>query len=265
MTGFASWARCNRAGGGGFSALALSPAVRLAALASLLAFCAACAPPSDAPPPVGRTGRIADVPDSLVARLGAGALTAAFARLDATPYEATVVVTEADDDGQTVGRFERRLAHAPGAAPRVLETQASGTLADTAGLDPARLRLSDPMPDLLADTPAYLAPATREQYAVRVAPAGEAFRSVDIRHTANTDQGVDRVSAIVDVATGAVRRMAVARANTSAIFDEATRADVRLAGGLPVAVETTSIVSTPLSGGHTYRVAWEIRPRGQGG
>ena len=256
-------ARCNRAGGGGFSRLALSPAVRLAVLASGLLFCAACGSPSDAPPPPGPSGPVADVPDALVARLGAGALTAAFARLDAVPYEATVVVTEANEDGQTVGRFERRLAQAPDAAPQVLETQASGTLADTAGLDPARLRLADPMPGLLADTPAYLAPATRDQYAVRVAPAGRTVRSIDVRHDAATEQGVDRVSAVVDIATGAIRRMVVARASTSAIYDEATRADVRLAGGLPVAVETTSIVSTPLSGGHTYRVAWEIRPAGQ--
>lgn len=205
-------------------------------------------------------GAVADVPDSLVARLGAGALTAAFARLNAVPYEATVVVTEANEDGQTTGRFERRLAVVPGAGVRVLETQASGTLADTSSLDPERLRLADPMPGLLADTPAYLAPATREQYAVRAAPAGPTLRSVDVRHIANTDQGVDRVSAVLDIATGAVLRMAVARANTSAIYDEATRADVRLADGLPVAVETTSVVSTPLSGGRTYRVAWEIRP-----
>lgn len=256
---------CNRAGGGGFSGPVLPPAVRLAALVSLLVACAACASPSDAPPPPGRTGPIADVPDSLVARLGAGALMAAFARLDAVPYEATVVVTEADEDGQTVGRFERRIAHVPGAAVRILETQASGTLADTAGLDPARLRLADPMPDLLADTPAYLAPATREQYAVRVAPVGATERAVEVEHVADTDQGIDRVSAVLDVATGMVRRMAVARANTSAIYDEATRADVRLAGGLPVAVETTSVVSTPLSGGRTYRVAWQIRPGGHGG
>ncbi len=253
-------ARCNRAGGGVFFGLALSPAVRLAALVPLLVLCAACASPSTTPPSVGPLGPVADVPDSLVTRLGAGALTAAFARLDAVPYEATVVVTEANEDGQTVGRFERRIAHAPGAPTRVLETQASGTLADTAGLDPARLRLADPMPDLLADTPAYLAPATRDQYAVRAVPVGGTLRAVEIQHDAETEQGIDRVSAVLDIATGMARRMAVSRANTSAIFDEATRAEVRLTGGLPVAVETTSVVSTPLSGGRTYRVAWQIRP-----
>ncbi len=253
-------ARCNRGGGGGFSHLPLSPAVRLAALASLLVVCAACASPSDAPPPTGPSGPVADVPDSLVARLGAGALTGAFARLDAVPYEATVIVTEANEDGQTTGRFERRIAHAPGAQTRVLETRASGSLADTTGLDPARLRLTDPMPDLLADTPAYLAPATRDQYSVRAVPVGGTARAVEIQHDADTEQGIDRVSAVLDVATGIVRRMAVARANTSAIFDEATRAEVRLADGLPASVETTSVVSTPLSGGRTYRVAWQIRP-----
>ena len=139
-----------------------------------------------------------------------------------------------------------------------------GTLADTAGLDPAQLTISDPLPQVLADAPAYVAPATRDQYTVQAGPLQGTIRQVDVRHTADTEQPVERATATLDVATGDVLQVAIARQSTSAIYDEATRVDVRMqpspGGPIPQAVETTSIVSTPLSGTTTYRVAWTITP-----
>jgi hypothetical protein len=240
--------------------------LRLAVLAFACLF-AACTPPSDEaraalPAP---SGPVAGQPAALAARLGPGALAASFARLDAMPYDARVVVEELDGSARPVGRFERTLRHNPGAGDAALATRASGTLADTAGLDAAQLTLRDPMPAVLPDVPAYLAPATRDQYAVRVGASRGAVRLVDVSHTADTEQAVERVVAAVDTATGAVLRMSVARASRSAIYDEATRAEVRLqaaaGGALPVAVETTSIVESPLSEPRTYRVVWRITPR----
>ena len=213
--------------------------------------------------PVAPSGPVAGTPGALAARLVPGALAAAFARLDATDYDARVVVEELDASSVSLGRFERTLRHA-GGQTRVGATTASGTLADTAGLDPARLALCDPLPAVLPDVPAYLAPATRDQYTVRVAPGRGSVRQVDVAHGTDAEQAVERVVAVVDTATGEVLRVSVARSSRSAIYDEATRADVRLAsvGGrvLPVAVETTSIVSSPLSGTRAYRVSWRITP-----
>lgn len=199
-----------------------------------------------------------------MARLVPGTLGASFERLAASAYEARVVVEETDESGMRVGRFERVVQHTPGAGDRVTSTRASGTLADTAGVAPARL--ADPLPSVLSDPPAYVAPSTRDQYTVRTGTAGGTVRQVDIQHTADTEQAVERVTAAVDVATGDVLRVAVARLSRSAIYDEATRIEVRLrravGGPVPFAVETTSTVSTPLSGTSTYRVAWQIRPAG---
>ena len=244
--------------------------MRLAVFASvclLAASVAACTSPSDAPreAPAAPSGPVSGQPAALAARLGQGALAAAFARLDAIPYEARLVVEELDGSSLPVGRFERTLRHVPGQPDATRATRASGTLADTAGLDAARLTVRDPMPSVLPDVPAYLAPATRDQYAVRVAASRGAVRIVDVSHTADTEQAVERVVAAVDTATGAVLRMSVARASRSAIYDEATRAEVRLraaaGGALPTAVETTSIVESPLSEARTFRVVWRITPR----
>lgn len=228
---------------------------------------AACQSPADqaAAAAAAPSGPVAGTPDALVARLGSAGLAASFARLAAVPYDARVVVEELDEASQPVGRFERTLRHTPGQPDRLLATKASGTLADTTGLDPARLQIQDPMPSVLADVPAYLAPSTREQYAVRVGRAAGAVRAVEVVHTADTDQAVERVVAAVDTSTGDVLRMTVARQSRSAIYDEATRAEVRLrpapGGALPAAVETTSIVASPLSGTRTYRVSWRVTPR----
>ena len=215
--------------------------------------------------PAAPSGPVGGTPGALAARLVPGALAAAFARLDAADYDARVVVEELDASSMSRGRFERTLRHTAGIT-RVAATRASGTLADTAGLDPARLALRDPLPAVLPDVPAYLAPATRDQYMVRVGPPRGSVRQVEVAHGADTEQAVERVVAAVDTATGDVLRVTVARSSRSAIYDEATRADVRLASisgrVLPVAVETTSIVSSPLSGIRTYRVVWRITPAG---
>ena len=257
---------CNRSGRGGFSRSSALPSVRAAVLAVCLTLLAACSSSTDPDRavPVAPSGPVAGTAGALAARLVPGALAAAFARLDAADYDARVVVQELDESSQPLGRFERTLRHA-GGRTRVLSTDASGTLADTAGLDPARLTLRDPLPAVLPDVPPYLAPATRDQYSVRVGAARGAVRAVDVAHGTDAEQASERVAATVDTATGEVLRMTVARSSRSAIYDEATRAEVRLrpfAGGvLPVAVETTSIVSSPLSGIRTYRVAWQVTPR----
>ena len=262
--GSGRWA-CNRALPGGFCLSPTPVRVRLVFSAVCLATFAACAPPSSRPDsaPV-LTGPVAESTQALVARLVPTALGASFRRLAATAYEARVVVEETDESGQRVGRFERVVQHTPGAADRMLVARASGTLADTAGLGLARL--TDPLPSVLSDTPAYVAPSTRDQYTVRTGSAGGSVRQVDIEHTADTEQAVERVTAAIDVATGDVLRVAVARLSRSAIYDEATRTEVRLrratGGPVPFAVETTSTVSTPLSGTSTYRVTWQVRPPG---
>jgi len=248
---------------------AVSSAVCLLTFAaSAVAVCAlaACGSPSEAPRdvPPAPSGPVADTPEALAERLGPGALAGAFARLDATAYEATVVVEELDPSSIPLGQFSRDLRHTPGGPVRVLRTRASGTLADTSGIDPARLALRDPLPSVLPDTPAYLAPATRDQYAVRLGSRRGAVRTVEVAHTADTDQAVGRVRAAVDTATGDVLRVVVERASRSAIYDESTRAEVRLraapGGPLPSSVETVSNVSTPLSGIRTYRVTWRVGP-----
>lgn len=237
--------------------------MRLVAFACAVCLLAACDSPADRAAAAAPSGPVAGTPDALVGRLGSAALAASFARLAAVPYDARVVVEELDESSRPVGRFERTLRHAPGQRDRLLAAVASGTLADTSGLEP--LRVQDPMPSVLAGVPAYLAPSTREQYAVRVGRAAGAVRAVEVAHTADTEQPVERVVAAVDTSTGDVLRMTVARQSRSAIYDEATRAEVRLrpapGGALPAAVETTSIVSSPLSGLRTYRVAWRITPR----
>ena len=226
----------------------------------------ACTPPSDAPRnvPPPPSGPVADDAASLVTRLGPGALADAFRRLDGSAYDATVVVEEMDASGAQVGRFERVVRHRPGAGEQALRTTATGTLADTSGLDPARLRLRDPLPAVLPDTPAYLAPATRDQYAARLGPRLGPVRTVSVAHDADTEQAVERVTARVDTATGDVLRIAVVRSSRSAVYSEATRATVRLrpapAGPLPAVVETSSLVSTPLSETRTYRVTWRVGP-----
>ncbi len=241
--------------------------MRLVVFACAVCLLAACTSPADraAAAAAAPSGPVAGTPDALVARLGSRALAASFARLATVPYEARVVVEELDESARPVGRFERTLRHAPGQPDRLLATRASGTLADTSGLDPARLQIQDPMPAVLADVPAYLAPSTREQYAVRVGRAAGAVRAIEIAHTADTDQAVERVVAAIDTTTGDVLRMTVARQNRSAIYDESTRAEVRLlprpGGALPAAVETTSIVSSPLSGIRTYRMIWQVTLR----
>ena len=241
--------------------------MRFVAVACAVCLFAACESPAEGAAAVAAapSGPVAGTPDALVGRLGSAALAASFARLAAVPYDARVVVEELDETSRRVGRFERTLRHTPGQPDRLLATRGSGTLADTSGLDPARLALKDPMPSVLPDVPAYLAPSTLEQYAVRVGRAAGAVRAVEVAHTADTEQPVERVLAAVDTSTGDVLRMTVARQSRSAIYDEATRAEVRLrpapGGALPVAVETTSIVSSPLSGTRTYRVAWRVTPR----
>ncbi len=252
---------CNRIRRGGYSPSAFPSPVRLLAVVSLMSV-AACASPAEGPAPAPVSGSVAGSPAALAALLGPGAVAAAFERLGGVAHDARVVVEELDESSRPLGRFERTVRHAPGAADVRLGTQATGTLADTAGLDPARLRLRDPIPSVLPDTPAYLAPATRDQYAVRVGPPRGSIRGVEVVHEADTEQAVQRVVATVDTASGDVLRMTVARSSRSAIYDEATRADVRLQNGpgglVPGAVETTSIVSTPLGGIRTYRVTWRI-------
>lgn len=241
--------------------------MRFVAVACAVCLLAACESPAEQAATVAAapSGPVAGTPDALVGRLGSAALAASFARLAAVPYDARVVVEELDETSRRVGRFERTFRHTPGQPDLLLGTRGSGTLADTSGLDPARLALKDPMPSVLPDVPAYLAPSTREQYAVRVGRAAGAVRAVEVAHTADTEQAVERVVAAVDTASGDVLRMTVARQSRSAIYDEATRAEVRLrpapGGALPVAVETTLIVSSPLSGTRTYRVAWRVTPR----
>ena len=234
--------------------------MRLATFVCLFLLSACASSGGDAPPPA-RIGPVAGVPDSLAARLVPTALAASFERLAGTTYRARVVVVQTDDVGRRLGRFERAFTHTPSGL-RSVTTRAQGTLADTAGLDLPRL--ADPFPHVLADTPAYLAPSTRDQYTARAGAARGTVRAVDVQHTADTDQAVERVTAAVDTATGDVLRFAVFRTSTSAIYDEATRAEVRLArapgGPLPRAVETTSTVSTPLAGTTTYRVSWTIGP-----
>ena len=254
---------CNRIRRGGYCPSAFPLPVRLIAAVCLLSV-AACAPPAEAPAPAALSGPVDGTSAALAARLGPGAVASAFERLGAVAYDARVVVQELDESSRPVGRFERTVRHAPGAPDRFLASRATGTLADTSDLDPARLMLRDPIPSVLPDTPAYLAPSTRDQYVVRVGQARGAVRGVEVSHLADTEQAVQRVVAVVDTASGAVLRMTVARSSRSAIYDEATRADVRLqngpAGLIPAAVETTSIVSTPLGGIRTYRVTWRITP-----
>ena len=207
------------------------------------------------------------------AALGAfadGSVADAFARLAAQPYRVRVRMADlapGGDRADTLGVYERTLAVAPGPVVRVIGTAARGSLADTAGLDPARLLPRDPFPDLLPDALPFLDPRTRGAYRLRLVPTNLGPQAV----VEVADGGAARPlvrSAVVWDQVGARRTLALTRASASAIYDERSAATVELRRGLgarpgaelPHRAETSVDVATPLRRRHLV-TEWTIAPQ----
>ena len=210
----------------------------------LLLGLAACTP--DAP----ADGSPTDA-DRLLARVAPAALAPAFAALDARDVTADLVVALASDEGAP---SERRYAL----------RQRDGEATTEDGPAP---RLQDPLAAALPEDPPYADPASRDQY--RRAVVGDTVvggRRLALVEAVLTDpdaeQGVRRVRAAVDPASGQPIVVTVHRALSSAVFDEQSRVSVELMpdgdGWLPRRVETDTRTDVPLSPGRRVRTEWTV-------
>ena len=204
---------------------------------------------------------------------GTAAVAQAFERLAAQPYRAEVTMAELDPESEaheadTLGVFARTLDVAPGRAPRAVSTATRGTLADSAGLDAARLLPRDPFPELVPDDVPFLDPRTRGAYRVGIVPTNIGDQVVAEVADPEADRPLVR-SAVVWDQVGARRTLAVTRASASAIYDERSSASVELARGLGAdpAVELPRHVAvhvetaTPLQR-RRFATEWRITPGG---
>ncbi|MDT0632086.1 hypothetical protein [Rubrivirga litoralis] len=224
-------------------------------LLSAVGGCAADAPPAAAPSEA----------DRLLANVTQDALAGAFARLDSAGYVADLDVTQRDAGGAAVGEAALTVRSAGGAV-RVEERRGTGTLAEPSD-DPPRLR--DPIGSALPSEPAFVDPASREQYRRAVVGdtvvAGRALRLVEaVLIDTTAEQAVRRVRAAVDPQTARPVVVEVERRADSVVYTEASRVRVALAPGrggawLPREVETDTRTDVPLAEPVRLRTAWTVR------
>ena len=206
--------------------------------------------------------------DRLLANVTQDAFAGAFARLDSLGYAADLAVTQRSDDGAEVGE-ETVALRSRGGAVRVEDRRGTGTLAAPSD-EPPRLR--DPIGPALPAEPAFVDPASRDQYRRAVVGdtvvAGRRLRLVEaVLLDATAEQQVHRVRAAVEPATARPVVVEVERRADSAVYTEASRARVALAPGpggawLPRAVETDTRTDVPLADPVRLRTAWTVRAGG---
>ena len=248
----------------------LPRSLRLAAALAVLVL-PACGGGETRGAPAGTDWLVASGTDTTgaAAALGAfadGSVPAAFARLAGRPYRVQVTMLEVGQGAapDTLGVFRRTLDVRPGAPPAVVSTEARGSLADTSGLDAARLLPRDPFPDLLPDDAPFLDRRTRGAYRLTTTPASRGPEiSAEVADPAADRPLVRR--ATVRTRSGAGRTLYVARASRSAIYDETSAASVDLAAGdggeLPHRVAVATETGTPLRS-RALRTQWRIVPAG---
>jgi len=178
----------------------------------------------------------ADSAFALLASLDPRAVDEAYRRLDRYAYTVTVRLTAEDAGGRREARCT--LAGRPGAGTRVVSSEGE----EAFGGHPCGERILNPLPRLLPDEPAFLAPRSREQYrylartrARRVDTLGGSWqlRVVEARlwPGAFEEQPIRRARFLVDAATGRLLGVEVERASTAALFDEGGRVTVHLQPG----------------------------------
>ena len=238
-----------------------APSVRLA-LAAAAVLAAGCG--TDAAPSADTEA------DRLLANVTGDAFGGAFERLEAQGYTAEFTVTQRDEAGTEVGRSSLTVraegGAAEGGAVRVLDREGVGTLAEPAEA-PARLR--DPLGSALPAEPAFVDPASRDQYRRAVVGdtvvAGRRLRLVEaVLLDDEAEQQVHRVRAAVEPETARPVVVEVRRRADSAVYTEASRVRVALAPGpggawLPHAVETETRTDVPLADPVRLRTAWTVR------
>ena len=235
--------------------------VRLALVLVLTGLAGGCAP--DVAPASEETEA-----DRLLANVTQDAVAGAFARLDALDYTADLAATQWDGGGAEVGASALTL-RSEGGAVRVEGRRGTGTLAAPSD-EPPRLR--DPIGPALPAEPAFVDPASRDQYRRAVVGdtvvAGRRLRLVEaVLLDATAEQQVRRVRAAVEPETARPVVVEVERRADSAVYTEASRARVALAPGpggawLPRAVETDTQTDVPLADPVRLRTAWTVRAGG---
>ena len=228
------------------------------ALAVLILLAAGCA--ADVAP----AGALSEA-DRLLQNVTQDAVAAAFARLDSLGYAADLEVTQRDDAGAVVGESTLAL-RGRGGAVEVAGRTGSGTLAEPAEVAP---RLRDPVAGALPAEPAFVDPASRDQYRRAVVGdttvAGHRLRLVEaVLVDGEGEQQVQRVRAAVEPETARPVVVEVERRADSVVYTEASRARVALAPGpggawLPRSVETETRTDVPLADPVRLRTVWTVR------
>ena len=213
------------------------------------------APAGAVPDTTGATARFAHFADGTVAR--------AFERLRERPHTVTVTLADLDPDADdTLGVYRRELDVRPGAAPRVTASAASGTLADTSGLDPGRLLPADPFPTLVPGDAPFLDPRTRGAYRLDTEWMNIGQQWVLRVADDTADRPLVRSASVADL-TGGRLVLGVQRASRSAIYDETSSATVEMrdtgTGRVPTRVSTSIRTATPGRQRHLV-TTWAIAP-----
>ena len=203
--------------------------------------------------------------DRLLANVTGDAFAAAFDRLEAQGYTADLAVMQRDASGSEVGRSAVTV-RVEGGAVRVERRRGTGTLAEPADRPP---RLRDPLGAALPAEPAFVDPASRDQYRRAAAGdtvvAGRRLRLVEaVLLDGDAEQQVRRVRAAVEPETARPVVVEVERRADSAVYAEASRVRVALAPGpggawLPRTVETDTRTDVPLADPVRLRTAWTVR------
>ncbi len=227
-------------------------------------FLTACIEPG---PPPAAPDPAADSVFALLGRLDTTAVPSAFARLQRMQHAVETVFEVYDETGAVVGRASRTVRYTPthdGIAARVLAADSTGAL-PPGGLDD---RVANPFPGVLPAEPAFLAARTREHYRYTMAPDtvvdGRRLRVAEarLRPEAGAGEAVRYVRYLLAPDRDAVAGLTVERGLTSVLFDESSRASVRLASVhgalLPVHVETEATVDTPGAPLRRYRLTQRI-------
>ena len=222
---------------------------------------AACVPEAEPEPYALRP--VSSDPDSLLARLDARALDAAFERLSAAGYRADVVVRDATLGQPTSGdTLFARTIEVRGGSVRVLSQRGAAP----SEADDGRLTAFDPVARLLPKEPPFQNPATRELYTTERVLLPDSSVAIVKADLSDESDPIRRVAVAVDTTTGQVIEAQVVRTSESAVYDELSNAYVRLRpfGGVwyPSEGELLTDVDVPLSDARRLTIAWRVRSVG---
>ena len=231
-------------------------------LALCLAFgLAACVP--EAEPEAYVLRPVSSDPDSLLSRLDARSLDAAFDRLNAAGYRADVTVRDATLGQPTSGDtlFAKTIEVSDGVV-RVLSQRGEAP----AGDEDRRLTAFDPVARLLPKEPPFRNPATRELYVAESTRLRDSSVVIVKADLSDESDPIRRVAVSIDTTTGQVVEAQVIRTSESAVYDELSNAYVRLRplGGVwvPAEGELLSEIDVPLSDAHRLLIAWRVQSVG---